>query len=240
MGLPRRALIAVTSAHAPLYPDGKETGVFITEALHPYDVFKKAGFGVDFVSETGTYQPDWLSQQADWLKGEDKAAWENPKSDFRQALDKGLKPSDVNPADYGIFFASAGHASLIDYPVATGLHGVAGKIFADGGIISAVCHGGAIFPGIHAPNSDKSIIAGRRVTGFTTRGEEEEGILDTIESWNRPTIEKSAAKAGATYVSPPGPWDSFTQTDGTIVTGANPASAEATAVAAVKAFEAVA
>jgi hypothetical protein len=33
------------------------------------------------------------------------------------------------------------------------------------------------------------------------------------------------------------PWDSFTQTDDRIVTGANPASAEATAVAAVKAFE---
>jgi hypothetical protein len=47
MGPPRRALIAVTSAHAPLYPDGKETGVFITEALHPFDVFKKAGFEVD-------------------------------------------------------------------------------------------------------------------------------------------------------------------------------------------------
>ncbi|RMZ83995.1 hypothetical protein DV737_g1388, partial [Chaetothyriales sp. CBS 132003] len=224
MGLPRRALIAVTWAHAPpLYPDGKETGVLITEALHPYEVFKKAGF-----------------EQADWLKGEDKAAWENGESDFRQALDKGLKPSDVNPADYGIFFASAGHASLIDYPDATGLHGVAGKIFANGGIVSAVCHGSAIFPGIHAPNSDKSIIAGRRVTGFTTRGKEEEGDLDAIVSWNRRTIEKSAAAAGAIYVSPPGPWDSFTQTDGNIVTGASPASAEATAVAAVEAFEAVA
>lgn len=27
MAPPRRALIAVTSAHAPLYPDGKETGM---------------------------------------------------------------------------------------------------------------------------------------------------------------------------------------------------------------------
>jgi hypothetical protein len=38
-------------------------------------------------------------------------------------------------------------------------------------------------------------------------------------------------------VAPPGPWDSFTQTDGRIVTGANPASAHATAVAAVKAYD---
>lgn len=56
-------------------------------------------------------------------------------------------------------------------------------------------------------------------------------------------------------MSPPGPWDSFTQTDGLVVTGqsqsttfteidkanigpgANPASAHATAEAAVKAFD---
>ena len=120
MGPPRRALIAVTSAHAPLYPDGKETGLFITEALHPFNVFRKAGFEVDIVSETGTYQPDWLSQQSDWLKGEDKEVWEDSNSKFRQALDRGYKPGDLNPDNYGIFFASAGHASLIDYPEAKG------------------------------------------------------------------------------------------------------------------------
>ena len=60
------------------------------------------------------------------------------------------------------------------------------------------CHGGAIFPGVIDPSTGKSIIAGRKVTGFTTRGEEEEGVLDTIKSWNRPTIEASAASAGAT------------------------------------------
>jgi hypothetical protein len=35
------------------------------------------------------------------------------------------------------------------------------------------------------------------VTGFTTQGEEEEGVLDTIKSWDRPTIEASAASLGA-------------------------------------------
>ena len=78
-----------------------------------------------------------------------------------------------------------------------GLHAVAAKMYSDGAIISAVCHGGAIFPGIHSPFTGKSIIADRKVTGFTTKGEEEEGVLDTIKSWNRPTIEKSAADVGA-------------------------------------------
>jgi D-lactate dehydratase len=126
MGPPRRALIAVTSAHAPLYPEGKETGLFITEALHPFNVFREAGFEVDMVSETGTYQADWLSTTEDWLKGQDKKDWEDTDSAFRKALDQGYKPGDLNPDNYGIFFASAGHASLIDYPEAKGTQACSG------------------------------------------------------------------------------------------------------------------
>lgn len=120
MSQPKKALIAITSAHAPLYPDKKETGLFITEALHPYNVFKEAGFQVDLISETGTYQPDWLSTQEKWLSGEDKKVYEDTSSPFRKQLDSLLKPSDVDSKDYGLFFASAGHASLIDYPEAKG------------------------------------------------------------------------------------------------------------------------
>ncbi|KAI8716625.1 hypothetical protein NCS52_00956700 [Fusarium sp. LHS14.1] len=211
MAPPKKALIAITSAHAPLYEGGKETGLFITEALHPFNVFKQAGFETDLVSETGTCQPDWLSTTKDWLPEKDR--------------------------EYGLFFASAGHASLIDYPEASGLQSIASKIYVDGGIVCAVCHGGAIFPNTIDPRTGKSIIAGKKVTGFTTKGEEEEGVLDTIKSWHRPTIEAAAADAGATYISPPGPWDAFTHIDGHIVTGANPASAHVTAEAAVKAFD---
>ena len=74
-------------------------GLFITEALHPFLVFKKAGFDVDLVSETGTYQPDWLSQQKDWLNNEDRAIWEDHSSEFRSKLDNLLKPSDIDPGN---------------------------------------------------------------------------------------------------------------------------------------------
>ncbi|OLN83303.1 Glyoxalase 3-like protein 1 [Colletotrichum chlorophyti] len=211
-------------------------GLFITEALHPFNVFKSAGFEVDLVSETGTYRPDWLSQHPDWLPDKDRLVWEDHQSEFRSKLDRLLKPQDIDPAKYGIFFASAGHASLIDYPTAEGLQSVASKMYADGSVISSVCHGGAIFPGIIDPATKKPIIWGKKVTGFTTKGEEEEGVLETIKSWGRPTIEASAASAGAVYIPPPGPWDAFTHTDGRIVTGANPASAAVTAEAAVGAF----
>lgn len=199
MSPPRKALIAITSAHAPLYPEGKETGLFITEALHPFNVFKEAGFEVDLVSETGNYQADWLSTTSDWLPDADRKVWEDHSSEFRSKLDRLLKASEISWQEYGLFFASAGHASLIDYPDAKGLQQIAANLYANTqGIVSAVCHGGAIFPGIIDPGTGKSIIDGKTVTGFTTQGEEEEGVLDTIKSWEKPTIETAAKNSGAT------------------------------------------
>ena len=95
MSLPRRAVIAVTSATAPLH-DGKPTGLFISEALHPYNVFRAAGFEVDLVSEKGTYVSDWLSEQADFLSGEDLETWQDVDSEFRQNLDHMPKAADVD------------------------------------------------------------------------------------------------------------------------------------------------
>jgi putative intracellular protease/amidase len=39
---------------------------------------------------------------------------------------------------YGVFFASAGHAALIDYPHATDLKKIASKVWDNGGVVSAV------------------------------------------------------------------------------------------------------
>lgn len=86
MGLPRRGVIAITSATAPLH-DGNPTGLFISEALHPYQVLTKAGFEVDLVSEKGTYVEDWLSLQESFLNGDDKKEYEDKNSDFRKKLD---------------------------------------------------------------------------------------------------------------------------------------------------------
>ncbi|KAG2420102.1 hypothetical protein HFD88_004901 [Aspergillus terreus] len=71
--------------------DEMETSL-ITEALHPFEVFRQAGFEVDLVSETGTYQPDWFSQQKNWLSDQDHAVWEDHSTEFRSKLDRPLLP----------------------------------------------------------------------------------------------------------------------------------------------------
>jgi len=222
-----------------MYPDGQETGFFITEALHPFLVFQKAGFEIDFASEEGTYKPDYLSLTEDYLKGDDKKIWEDKNSDFRSRLDKLKKASAVNPDEYGVFFAAGGHATMIDFPNAKGLQAVASKIWTNGGIVSAVCHGPIILPGIIDQSTGKSIIAGKKMTGFTTKGEEEVGAVETIKKWNRPMLQASVEAVGAQWIEPEGPWVEFTVVDGRIVTGVNPQSAHKTGLEIVKAFEAL-
>ena len=58
-------------------------------------MFRAAGFEVDLVSETGSYQPDWLSQQKEWLKDEERKVWEDHGSEFRGGLDRLKTPGDV-------------------------------------------------------------------------------------------------------------------------------------------------
>jgi D-lactate dehydratase len=100
MPLPRRAVVAITSATAPLH-EGNPTGLFIIEALHPFQVFKAAGFEVDFVSEKGTYVADWLSLQPSFLSGDDKEQWEDENGEFRQKVDNMPSVSSIDGKNVG-------------------------------------------------------------------------------------------------------------------------------------------
>ncbi|KAJ2784646.1 hypothetical protein GGI15_002200 [Coemansia interrupta] len=235
--VPKRALIAITSYNGPFYPNGDPTGLFYSEALHPFNVLTEAGFTVDLASETGTYGMDPHSLQAPFVNEADLKIYNNPEAEFTKKLANLNKASDLNPADYGLFFASAGHATLFDYPKAKALIAIAEDVWARGGVVSSVCHGPAILPYIMDKQTGKSIIYGKKVTGFTDEGEVELGLMDKMNELDLVPISKAAKEAGATYLKPEGPFDDYSITDGRLVTGTNPASAHSTAVKAVAAFD---
>ncbi|KAI0443582.1 class I glutamine amidotransferase-like protein [Xylaria telfairii] len=198
MSPPRRALIAVTSAQATLFQGKETTGFFISEALHPFKVLRAAGFEVDLASETGSYTPDWLSQQPDFLNGDDLATWNDANSEFRQKLDNMSKAADLDSSRYGVFYASAGHAALIDYPTAGGLQKIAEQVWANGGIVSSVCHGPAIFANVVDLGTNEPLIKGKALTGFTSEAETTMGIMAELRSWNKELVEDLAVRLGAT------------------------------------------
>jgi D-lactate dehydratase len=86
---------------------------------------------------------------------------------------------------------------LIDYPHAKGLQKIATEVYANGGIVSAVCHGEAIFPGVVDTKTGEPIIKGKTITGFTTEAEYDMHLMDAINSWKEPLIDQWAEKLGA-------------------------------------------
>ncbi|KAL4947158.1 class I glutamine amidotransferase-like protein [Aspergillus filifer] len=236
----RKALISITSASAPLFNGAETTGLFIVEALHPFKALVAAGFEVTLVSETGKYTPDWLSQQPDFLNGEDLETWNNTESDFRKKLDNMPKASELlnkDDSEYGLFFASAGHASLIDYPTAKSLQTLAERVWANGGVVASVCHGPAIFTNVNDRATGKPIIQGRKITGFTTEAENTMGIMGELRGLGAEMVEELAERLGAKYERSTGIWDDFHVVDGRLVTGQNPASSTSTAKAAIEVLE---
>jgi putative intracellular protease/amidase len=136
-----------------------------------------------------------------------------------------------------LFYASAGHAALYDYPTAAGLHAIASDVWDRGGIVATVCHGPAILPGVIDSRTGKSIIEGKTVTGFAIEGEMLLGILDKLRSDQVPLVVEAVSKVGADYSSPMGAFDDYSITSGRLITGTNPASARSAAERAVKAFD---
>lgn len=101
---PKKVLLALTSYNDVFYGDGAKTGVFVVEALHPFNTFRKEGFEVDFVSETGKFGWDEHSLAKDFLNGQDETDFKNKDSDFNKTLAKIKTPKEVNADDYQIFF----------------------------------------------------------------------------------------------------------------------------------------
>src|SRR5262249_60945838 len=108
--LPRKAIIAVSSFNGAIYPGGQKTGLFLTEALHPFEVLVAAGFEVDLASETGTFGFDFNSLTPPFLSGSDQAVYKNPNHPFMVKLKSQLKKaSALKKSFYDTFFSSPPH-----------------------------------------------------------------------------------------------------------------------------------
>lgn len=230
-----KTLIAVTSYNEVFYDDGAKTGLFVSEALHPFSVFKENNFDVDFVSETGTVGYDEHSLSPDFLNGNDAAVFNDKNSDFNVSISNIKKSSDVNADDYQIIYFAGGHGTVYDFPQATGLHNIAQQIWKSNNVVAAVCHGPAIFDGLNDPeNPSKLLVEGKTITGFTNVGEEIMSVVETLKKKNLGSIENLSTRLGAKFSPPSGPFDEHSIAEGKLVTGANPASASSTAVKAIR------
>ncbi len=222
----KRVLVVVTNT-AKYERIAKLTGLWLGEAVHFAEVMRKYGRQIDYVSPQGGYTPiDPRSLEAEFMADVDWKYYTDQI--FMNQLGSTLSVKQVNPADYDVIYYTGGHGVLWDFPDNIELQEIARKIYENGGVVAAVCHGLAGLLNIKLSNG-KNLIHGVKVTGFSN-SEEKALQLDRLVPY---LTETELVKRGADYVKGAN-WSAFAVDDQRVVTGQNPASGAAVAEKVLK------
>jgi putative intracellular protease/amidase len=208
----KKILIALTS-HDDL-GGIRKTGFYLSEAAHPWHVFRQAGYQLDLVSPQGGEPPRDGVDLSDPVQ----QAFINDVEMSRN-LTATHRPGEISPRDYAAIFFAGGHGSMWDFPGDVGLAGLARDIYEAGGVVAAVCHGAAGL--VNVTLSDGSyLVAGKEVSAFTNEEEAAVGLTGVVPFLLQAVLEERGAKhVGAPNFQP------HVSVAGRLVTGQNPASA---------------
>lgn len=220
--LPKRVLLALTS-HGSLGDTGKPTGYYVPEAAHPWEVFRKAGYEVSFVSVKGGQPPATGYNAEDEVQRE---FLEDPE--VKKALADTPTADSLNPADYAAVYFVGGHGTMWDFPDAADLAALACDVYEAGGVVAAVCHGPAALVNLTLSDG-RPLVAGKAFATFTNEEEEAVGLADTVPF----LLQEKLEERGGVHVRAP-KFQPCVVVNERLATGQNPASAAGVAEAAVK------
>lgn len=208
------------------------TGFYLSEAAHPYAVFRDAGYEVVFASPEGGFAPV-DPKSLDLKDKENKIFWEahGVTKQGRGGVEGTKQLSDLQAKDYAGIYAAGGHGTCWDFPNNRELADFISKIHAQGGVVGAVCHGPMALVGVKGPDG-KPLVAGKKVAVFTN-AEEKAVKLDKVVPL---LLQSELEKAGARVVLADN-WSENAVRDGRLVTGQNPASATKSAKLFVEALK---
>ncbi len=198
----------------------RKTGYYVSEAAHPYMVFKAQGYSLEFVSPEGGQPP------MDGFKADDpeQVAF---LEDNKLALENTLTPQQANADQYDAIFYVGGHGTMWDFLDNTELAVIAARIYERGGVVAAVCHGPAALVNVRL-SSGEFLIAGKTMTGFTNAEEAAVKLTEVVPF----SLETRLKERGAQYVAGPD-FQPNIQVSEHLVTGQNPASARGVGQAVV-------
>ncbi len=228
----KRPILLVLTNHGQMGATDTPTGFFLSEAAHPYEVFEAAGYSVRLASPRGGVAPlDPKSRDLD--DPANAAFWKiyGARDGDRDGVKNTLALDQVDPADYSAIFFAGGHGTMWDFADSKDVQSVTSKIYEQGGVVGAVCHGPAALVKVTLSNG-KPLVAGRKVAPFTNAEEDAVGLTSTVPFLLQTELEK----AGAT-VMPAADFQENAIRDGRLVTGQNPASARKTAELVIEALE---
>ena len=212
----------ILTSHDKLGDTGKKTGFWLEEFAAPYYVLLDSGVEITLASPSGGQPP--LDPQSDLPEAQTQATERFKKDEAAQAvLGNTTKLAEINADGFDAIFYPGGHGPLWDLAENADSQRIIETFLAEDRPLAAVCHAPAIFKHTKEPNG-KSLVSGRRVTGFTNTEEAAVGLTEIVPF----SVEDMLKANGALYEKGPD-WGSYVVADGKLITGQNPASSETAA-----------
>lgn len=223
----QKKVLFITSNQHTYGNTNLNTSNHFEEIVVAYDVFKKNGYTVDFVSPSGGAIPLGYIQTSNSTQ---KSYLYSPE--FMRLLQHTFKPEQINADEYQAIYYSGGGAAMFGVAENTGIQSIAGKIYQRGGVISAICHGTAGIVNLK-DSQGIALFANKKITGFPDIFEDTQAAYYKTFPFS---IDKEIRKNGGDFVYSKKWGDNFTVVDGQIITGQDPT---ATASVAQKVIEAL-
>ena len=220
-------ILMVLTSHDQLGDTGKKTGFWLEEFASPYYAFKDAGASVTLVSPQGGQPP--LDPKSDEPDSQTDATRRfKADTQAQQALAQTRRLSEVSGDGFDAVFYPGGHGPLWDLAEDQDSIALIGSMAAAGKIVCAVCHAPGVLRHVKAANGSP-LVQGKNVTGFANTEEAAVQLTDIVPF----LVEDMLVKNGANYTKS-ADWQTFVVADGKLITGQNPASSEAAALAVLR------
>lgn len=222
-------MLMVLSSHADLGETGAKTGFWLEEFAAPYYVFKDANAQISLASPRGGRPP--IDPKSATPESRTKATRRFMEDvDAHTRLAKTLKLKSLDAKNFDAVFYVGGHGPLWDLVQDPDSIALLEAMFTAQKPVAAVCHAPAVL--LQLKNaSGNFILSDKKVTGFSNAEELAAGLTNVVPF----LLEDSLKQKGATYTKV-GNGQPYVITDGTLVTGQNSASSEATACALLTAL----
>lgn len=214
--MPKHLLFVLTN-HALLGNTGQSTGFHLAEAARPWAVLKDQGFEIDFITPLGEQPP---VDHFDLSDPDSRRFWEDPEVRNKICATT-LTPEMIDAEDYDAIYFVGGHGTMWDFPHNLALQELTAKIYEQGGVVAAICHGPAALVNVKLSNGEY-LIKGKKINAFTDAEEQQAGKTEVVPF----LLESKLKERGAQFQSSPA-GECCVVVDGRLITGQNPASARA-------------
>ncbi|MCG8429522.1 MAG: type 1 glutamine amidotransferase domain-containing protein [Chromatiales bacterium] len=219
----KKILILLTN-HATLGETDEANGTYAPELTHALHEFLHAGFDYDLVSINGGKAPLYGTD----IKGDEVNNTILENDVFQSRVNNTIPANQINMEDYDAVFYPGGFGLLSDLASNKSVAKMTAAHYESGGIIGAVCHGPAGLLPITLSTGEK-LLTNKSVTCFSHEEELDAGTIDKAPF----LLEESLTRSANRY-SKVGPWGEHVIEDDRVITGQNPASAQAVAKTMVK------